>query len=628
MRLIKSTCQAAFVALAVNLPAGAQQLNQEITVEHEIVPVKREALKLAVTPELNLPPVTTTPLSIISRGIGISLVPDARVLGPVQSPLLNPDTTHTGYAAIGYWPVYNLGASAGIRGRSRALTGEAWLQFDGKKYTGNNPAFHHIFNPDIYPLPYPLEPAELDYRRNTLSAGGRASVATAAGTLSASLSYSADWYNVPVYTLLEDKFAQDQSFDTFDFSLGFASVPGRGEVDWNLSAAFGLAGYGKDGWSYDRYGHDLYGKDYDPASLARVKESAVHVNGNVSCEVSDNSHIGLDVAFDFQRDNRRSEIQTVDNEANFIPLSNTWTDRNLPIVDLDNDHSQGVVTLTPYWSLGSRSVTTRIGAAVQLSFYSGSYSGKSFHIAPDVSLAWKIASQFALYGRAGGGEHLNYLSRLHWIDYMTAPMLAYGMSHIPFTFEAGFTVGPWSGVALRAYGKYAEANQWLMPAVISHGQTAFMPVDMKGWLVGAELSWHAGRAVDGVVRYELSPDDSIDRGWYLWRDRAHQSVEAELSVRPVSQLTLSGTWQFRDRRKAMLNYYRKVPGGDFGMMFPVEEDTNLGIVADLSLGASWAVTDDFNVWLRCENILGRSWYASGLIPAQGFHGLVGVSCQF
>lgn len=596
MKTINSIYLAVMLGTAAT-GATAQELNQEITVEHEIVPVKREALKLAMTPEITLPAIKMTPLSLITRGVGITLSPDAALLGPVQSPALRPDTIHTGYAALGYWPLYNLAVSAGIGGRSKALTGNAWVQFDGHKYKRNDP--FHIPDSDPY---------EIESRRNTLTAGGRASVATGAGSLNASLAYTADWYN-SIYN-------STQSFDSFDFSLGFNSPASHRDLIWHIGAMFGLAGFGDGEQPFQTYADkwDGWQSSDNVVAYSPVKESTVNVDAGFDYGLSDRSQAGLNISFDYQRDNRRSGMGT--SGEKYSPGE---------IYDLGENHSTGVVTLRPQWSIDSRTFAARIGANLQLSFYSGANSGKLFHIAPDISLAWMPVTQFTVYAKAGGGEHFNTIAGLHAVDYHIGRMMSYGLSHIPITAEGGFTAGPFSGVAVSVYAKYAKANEWLMPADGNHF-FVFEPVDISGALLGAEISWSAGRKVQGAVRYEYSPDHSYNKGWYLWRDRARQAVRADLTVRPFKQLSFSGSWEFRDGRYVQ-QYYQ------FGL-YPLKYEsysyycTAYGVKADLSLGAAWAFSDDFNVWVRCDNILGRNWYENGLTPVQGFHGLVGFSCQF
>ena len=57
-------------------------------------------------------------------------------------------------------------------------------------------------------------------------------------------------------------------------------------------------------------------------------------------------------------------------------------------------------------------------------------------------------------------------------------------------------------------------------------------------------------------------------------------------------------------------------------------DYDLKDVSDLSVGASYAVTDDFTVFARGENLLGTDSYLLPYVPAQGLTGLVGIGWKF
>ena len=123
------------LALGVATLAGAQGLNKEITIEKEIVPEQRAATRLPVTHSLITPKVTQTIPTFSSNGVNAGISPELQLLDPAATADTLTPSPYRGYASVGYFPSYNLGASAGYRliDDSRTLLG-AWLQFNGYSY--------------------------------------------------------------------------------------------------------------------------------------------------------------------------------------------------------------------------------------------------------------------------------------------------------------------------------------------------------------------------------------------------------------------------------------------------------------------------------------------------------------
>ena len=577
---------------------SAQALQHDITVEHDVVLQKREALKRALTPTVQLPPVTLPTLQVIGTGVGIDLQPMGPVLGAMESDAAAPDTLHHGYAAFGYFPAYNLAGSAGYSGSAGNFSGRVWLQFDGRAFKRTN-----LFDEN-----------EGTYRDNTFTLGAEGQMNTSVGRFALAADYTGAWYNMPMYDGDEPDL-KSQSASNVHVRLTFNHPSRQGGVRWNAGVAVGHFGFGKPG-ALPIYIYDYV--PYFPSTGANdtsaAKETNVSVSAGLSTTTSDNSSVALDATFDFQHDNHRPSFDYMYRAREY---------RYQP----GNSESVRLLTFRPSWRTSTEQFTAHIGAKVQIT----GGGGKVFHIAPDVLLAWTPATQFAIYGKAGGGEHLNTLESLFADVRYIQPMMSYGISHVPLTLEAGLKAGPWSGFAIRAYAKYAKANEWLMPIVPDMAQEhpvmlGFGAVDIRGALLGAQLSYAAGRTAEVSLGYEYSPTDpKATRGWWEWRDRARSQVTASATVRPIAPLSINATWRFRDGRQILdeqviLDQEAGVVGYDY--------QRKLGSISDLSVGASWALNSDVNVWLTLENLLGRSWQQLGFVPSQGFHGLAGISCKF
>lgn len=105
----------AVISAAATATTAAQQLNKEITVEREVVPIQREATRLGFTPSVSLPPLAMERLSPSTRAITSRVPAGIVVLDPAawaDSIYISP---YRGYASIGFMPLYNAMLSAGYR---------------------------------------------------------------------------------------------------------------------------------------------------------------------------------------------------------------------------------------------------------------------------------------------------------------------------------------------------------------------------------------------------------------------------------------------------------------------------------------------------------------------------------
>ncbi|MDE6097516.1 MAG: hypothetical protein K2G24_01365 [Muribaculaceae bacterium] len=137
---MKTKYMAALAAAILAPFAMAQDITTEISVDRTIVPEQRSAERPALfVPSVSLPQVELTPLSLHEYLKASELTTILPVLEPAGYADTIAVSPYRGYAALGYFPVYNLGASAGYRFISNHNTRlGAWLQFDGNSYKGRD----------------------------------------------------------------------------------------------------------------------------------------------------------------------------------------------------------------------------------------------------------------------------------------------------------------------------------------------------------------------------------------------------------------------------------------------------------------------------------------------------------
>ena len=376
-----------------------------------------------------------------------------------------------------------------------------------------------------------------------------------------------------------------------------------GLVGYHAKASFSHFGYGKD---------HLFGESSETKSARAAGENRFNINGGIAYFGSSAApRAGIEIAADFiSRNNGVEEISVADGAGGYMP-------RFAPI----SDGTLGVISLTPYYAFNSGRVHGRIGAKIDIS---AGGEGKKFHVAPAVMLDWNAASQFAIYARINGGEHLNSLRSLYDYCPFVGGLWQYQRSHIPVTADLGMNIGPFSGFSARLFGGYAVANDWLMPQFTdlssSTGNAHFRAVnygayDLKGWHGGIGLSYEWRSVVKADVSAETASNGS-DKAYYLWRDRAKYVIKASVEVRPVKALRLGAGYELRTDRH---NYYYD---GAFSYAY------DLGAVSDLRFEASYAINDALTVFARGENLLNKRCDLVTTIQNQGVRGLVGAAYKF
>lgn len=565
--------------LAATLGASAKDLKTEITVDRTIVPVEREATRLgSLTPQLLSSPVKMRQLSLADYTDPAAITRTASTLDPAAYADTFALSPYRGYASLGYFPVFNLGASAGYKfiDNSRTRLG-AWLQYDGCSYK-----------------PYGDNASDGKYSDNTVTVG--ASLAQRVGSKSsfgARIGYTYSSIGLP-----DDFQNNSQNANIFDADLSWWSRPGL--IGYRLTAGFSHFGYGEDNY-FDK---TIFSDTPDRTlTVKAASENRFNFNGGLAFFGSSVSpRGGIDVSADFV--SRKNGIEMIG--TSYQPIS---------------DGTLGIVSLTPYFTFHNGRLHGRVGARVDLSVGG---VGKKVHVAPDVMLDWNVANQFAIYATISGGEHLNTLRSLYDYCQFVGGIWQYQRSNVPITADLGFNIGPFTGFSAKIFGGYAKANDWLMPQFSSLGyqgssthqiiidQTNYGAYDLEGWHAGVGLSYDWRSIVKAEVTAETASND-IDKAYYLWRDRAKYVINASVEVRPISPLKIAVGYELRTDRH---NYLSAIS--------PIE----LKSLSNLTLGASYEISEKLTVFARGENLLNRHYNLVTDIQAQPLKGLLGLSYKF
>lgn len=480
-------------AAVAGITAAAQdELNKEVIIERDIVPVLEQATRHDPGMTVVRPTLTQPALTYSDRAAATQTVPQAYTLEPALGAQAVHTSPYRGYVYAG-WP----GVTAGYRILDRdGLTLGVQAQYLHNRYAGD------------------------DYTVTANDAGARLYFGwtpRAGRMLTASLAYGYRNFSRPYIAPGLER----QALGSPVLRLAWHSDTGA-PFSYHAGASASLTSYAEDAV------FDIAGVPAD-FSTAPVREAIYVLEGGIAWRGSAVSQFGLDARGQLMHYNR---LAAVSRPGVIQPYS---------------QHHRAVSTFRPYYRFTSadHGVTARLGLNVGLT----SCNGTDVSVAPDINLAWNISERLGLTLDATGGTVANTVSEVADQYIWAAPMLAYRHSHIPVDAQLGVRVGPFAGASLTIYGGYARANDWLMPYAMGHDY--FMtPRDVKGWHLGvrAAYSW---RDIAGVaVSYE-GASHGDDSGYYRWRDGARGILDASVTVTPLRALQLQAGYSVRYGRRCL-----------------------------------------------------------------------------
>lgn len=577
-------------ACCATLPSAAQ-VSKEITVEREVVATLRDVSPLTFNPTVALPPVAKPSLTYSERTVTARVPSIFFPLEPAAVADSIAASPWRGYASIGYFPAFNLGASAGYRIiDSRRSTLDAWLQYDGNSYNAECPlTIQHEAG------------VSHSVKDQNLALGTRLSTAVGrSGRLDLGLGYALAHFNNPFHDHAEP-ISVNQTVHRADINAMFTSK--TNDLGYCVGLDYGLFSFAR-------------GFEMPRGEIRPVRENRAALSGALFADIDANSSFRLDLNASMLSRSRAGYLQYVE----------SFPTPPIELVAERDGMTSGLITLTPSYRHATQRFVLNLGARVDLSIN----DGKALHIAPDIKATWMPSPVVALYGRAGGGEHQNTMGSLFAVDRLIGPVFYYSNSHVPIEAEAGLRIGPFRGAAVNLSAHYAVANDWLMPYAEEMGVVAFAHTDVRGWQFNALATYSYRDLATLHLSGTISPvaDDKVTRCYYTNLDHARYILDTELTLHPLKPLDIMVGYELRACRSMRWSAEGLV--FDYDVSFPVSHDYKLPLdnLANLRVGASWRFTPAFTAFLRLDNILNRTTESYSLIPGQGFKGLAGIAYKF
>lgn len=570
-------------ACAFTLCATAQNLNKEITVEKDYVPVERKAVK-----QNTLPAVQKNAVDMNAKLNYSDWAVPAAV--PAKIPTMLPYGYQTnknfdarrGYLTLGGGSQINILGNAGYRildDKNNTLA--LWVQHNST-WGGKNSS-------KIYTTPYDVYKQK--YNDNTIGADFTSRFYE--GTMKISVNANFDTFNYfgmvgtnnapatdvtpPVITYSPDNFG-NQSFSNFGANGSWSNKDVDRRFKYAINLGFNYSGFNKSQFT-----------DYKG-----VKETSVKVGLGGQYDINEQIAAGANVKFDYVT-------------YNDAPIFNLDTWKAAPATN----NSLGIVRIAPFLTMHRQSAMLRIGANADISFNDGT----TFRFAPNVRLDVVLTPGAGLFVDVTGGKAINHIWQMKALNRYVNPSTRYGSTYTPVDAVAGLNLGSFGGFSAKLFGGFASCKDARLPffalaptmpsvegfdfAIADMTSTTFYrAIDISGWKAGAELGYKYRSLVDANVRFTYSPQNK-DEGCILGQDRPEYVVDANIRITPINRLAISLGYEMRGNRAVY--GYQVVDGNDYW------ETIKLNNAMNLKVGASYQLLDNLTLFVEGNNLMNKQW---------------------
>lgn len=607
---MRKTYISILMACLLSMTGMAQeQLNKEITLDKDFVPVEKKAVKKSALPKVMKPAKTQSPtqLNYSKWAEPTAVSTDIPTMLPYGYRTSHIFSKQRGYLDLGAGMQLNMVGSAGYRFVDEPdLKVSGWFQHNST-WSGHNST---LLEPAVSPNGS-TEPLKHKFNDNVLGIDMENDLGK--GRLNMGLNFHIDnfnyygmtgtWWNADNQTLIDVLLKGAWK--------GSALVADH-QVDYCVSLKYNYAGYNKS-----------YVDGFNGA-----KEHYFNFGLNGSYAASEYSRLGADVMVDYL--GRSASRKTGEGVTDDMTM----------------------ITVSPFYALVGEKFNAHLGANVNFSFNDGA----ALRLSPNVRLAYDALSGLTLYANATGGKHLATMAQMAAMSRYSDPMAGYENSFTPFDTEFGFKVGPFSGFKFKAFGGYGMFKHQMfayMPARdyftfdgrilvgIDDGSLLYNPVFYKGFStqgvkVGAELNYKYRSLAEFTAGGVYAPqNDDIASGktysgYMLGLDRPKYVLNADLKVYPIRQLMVNLGFEFRGKRRALKeNVIGSTTTADGVTTYLYDYSwIDMNNVCNLKAGARYRFDKMLTLWVQAHNLLNKQWDTLYGMGAQKLGLMGGISLVF
>lgn len=633
MKSCHKILQATGIAVLTVLPSVSvnAQYNQSISVEGKYVPEIFHIDRINTLPQQYKFTLETNPLNYDSKSVPANFQPRLLPMAATGWRDTRTYSANRGYLDLGLGSWLNSTLSAGYRFvETDATQAGAWLQHNSTSLWKPN-----LENGNPETRQYRYDETIGVYASHDFS--GKGTLQGAASWHLSNFNYYAfapEWGNLASASPT----APSQTLNDISVKIEWLSPVKPDAINW-------YAGVGTRYFGYRRfYNPSLSPRTDNPElhSQQGNRETDINFNAGFQFPTAEKSAIGVDLKGDILIYAGKKDLYYSQS-----PISQLM---NFLYFSPDN---YGLITLTPYYRFAKDRLLVRVGADIDLAFNAGYRSDRysAFHIAPDVKLDFQ-ASPVNFYLHLLGGSKLHTLASNYELDYYQSPLI-YNTRPVytPLDGQLGVSFGPFAGFTAGAEfafrlsrGEYLGG--WYQTSM-NRSQAAFggLPdkiskdgiiydllynfdsaytTNMHGYSIGANLSYDFGKILKIIAKGNYQPQHG-KKGYFNGYDRPRWVLDLSVESNPWNSLKISASYNYRGVRTV---YTKGMYSGNLNYDDLILAGLRLPDMTSLNLGASYGISDNFDIWIQADNILNRHTPLLPDLPQQGVRVYGGICLKF
>lgn len=610
---------AAFTCSAVQAQDN-KNLNKEITLEKDIAPIEKKAVKKNDLPKVKKPASTgpKTQLGYSDLTTPIEVPTTIPTLLPYGYRTAHNFSDKRGYLDIGAGTQANFRLDFGYR----IIDTEAeklnfWLNHNST-WNGKNSSKFVLDDDNRLKQKVNDNTIGVNYNRlignGTLSLGAKAHIDNYnhyAGWTKGETEFVGEMplLHLPTYDWEKEK----QTFTDFNINAGWASHFTM--LDKPLFYNIGL-----------QYGHAAYDKSFSP-----IYKHGAHDNWGIltlggNYDITDLTSAALAIKGEYLSRGAKAVPNTTDDLFDEV----------------------GMITLSPTYTIRGDMFKLQLGLNAHISFSDGA----TFRLSPNIRANLALVDGFSVFANALGGKALGYRVPTHYANHRyDSPLLMYGSIYTPLDAEAGIKIGPFQGLSAKASIGYAivkdQPGIWYYAnhpdgvpqlALGTGLMSTYTVIDGRGYYLNAEVEYKYRSLIEASAGIKYAPHDNqfyaTDKHYNNYKlgvDRASTVGNIDIKVTPWRPLSVNVGLEYRGGRMALFGNQTSLVIDENAYM--IQQSTpyqfvDMDDVVNLHAGATYRLNSNLGLWLQAHNLLNRRYDILFGHGAQRIGFMVGASLTF
>ena len=595
------------------------KLNKEITLEKDVAPLEKKAVKKNELPKVKKPASTGT-----KTQLGYSDL-TSPIDVPTTIPTLLPygyRTAHNfsdkrGYLDIGAGTQANFRVDFGYRIIDEEHEKLSFWLNHNSTWNGKNSSKHILGDENRLKQKVNDNTIGVNYSRAT----GNGKLTLGAKAHIDNYNYYGGWKSHDFPVIIEDGTifaspAQDwekekQTFMDFNINAGWASqfMLRDNPLRYNIGLQYGHAAYDKSFTSIYKHGaHDNWG--------------ILTLGGNY--DITDLSSASLTIKGEYLNRGTKAATKSADDLFDEV----------------------GVITLSPTYTIRGDMFKLQLGVNAHISFSDGA----AFRLSPNVRANLALVDGFSVFANALGGKLLGYRTPTHFANHRyDMPLLMYGSIFTPIDAEAGFKVGPFQGFSAKLSLGYAivkkqpgiwyrsDPETYPLLALGNGMMSTYLVTDARGYYLNAEVDYKYRSLIEASAALKYAPHDdefyTTDKHYNNYKlgvDRASTVANIDIKVTPWRPLSVNLGLEYRGGRMALFgnqpSYFEEAEGTP--TTYSPFTFVKMDDVINLHAGANYRLNSSVSLWLQAHNLLNRRYDLLYGMGAQRIGFMAGASFTF